>query len=178
MKHHLKEAGMAYLKLILSSLTAATLLILPALAHAAGDSINRGSVLRISLSEAVMKSAPRAFGSNVIRTLPKGTTVTYLGASGIYYQVSDGRVNGYITSKSVVKAARFQSFSRSGEVTQSDMAAATKGFSPEVERENRKNRKLRYDLMDKAEQVSTVTRPETSLKGFRKEGRLGEYANE
>jgi len=178
MKHHLKEAGMACLKLILSSLTVALLLLLPALAHAAGDDINRGSVLRISLSEAVMKSSPRAFGSKVIRTLPKGTTVTYLGASGIYYQVSDGRVTGYITSKSVVKAAKFQSFSRSGEVTQSDMAAATKGFSPEVERENRKNRKLRYDLMDKAEQVSTVTRPETSLKGFRREGRLGEYANE
>ncbi|ATX79483.1 SH3 domain-containing protein [Mariprofundus aestuarium] len=167
---------MVYLKLILSSSLAAFFLLLsPA---CAADNINKGSTLRIALSEAVMKSAPRAFGSSLIRTLPKGAAVTYLGTSGIYYKVNDGRNTGYISSKSVVKSTGFTSFSRSGEVTQSDMAAATKGFSPEVERENRKNRRLRYDLMDRAEQVSTVTRPETSLKGFRKEGRLGEYANE
>jgi len=134
---------MACLKLILnSSLIAALLLLLPAPAHAAGD-LNRGSVLRITISEATMKSSPRAFGSQVLRTLRKGAALTYLGSSGIYYQVSDGRQTGYITSKSVVPAAKFQSFSRSGEVTQSDMAAATKGFSPEVESENRKNIKLR-----------------------------------
>jgi hypothetical protein len=169
---------MAYLKLTLrASLIAAVTLFLLAPAHAA-NTIKKGSTLRITLSESAMKSTPQPFGSRVIRMLPKGAAVTYLGTSGIYYRITDGRRTGYITSKSVVKAGKFRSFSRTGHVSQSDMAAATKGFSPEVERENRKNRKLRYDLMDRAEQISTVAKPETALKHFRKQGKLGEYAYE
>ncbi|ATX82132.1 SH3 domain-containing protein [Mariprofundus ferrinatatus] len=160
------------------SLITALLLLLPASPALAADVPDKGSILRISLSKAVMKSAPRAFGSSVIRTLPKGASVTYLGSTGIFYHVSDGRQSGYISSKAVAEERTFTSFSRSGEVTQSDMAAATKGFSPEVERENRKNRQLRYDLMDRAEQVSTVSNPDTYLRKFREQGKLGEYADE
>lgn len=170
-----KEVGMVYIRLILRSSLAILLLLAYSPSGYTADAIKKGSTLRIAVAQAAMKSAPRAFGSKLVRTLPKGSAVTYLESAGIYYHVSDGRQTGYITSKSVVKASLFSSFSRSGEVTQSDMAAATKGFSPEVERENRKNRRLRYDLMDRAEQISTVHRPDASLRGFRREGRLGEY---
>ena len=169
---------MVYLKLILRvSLAAAIALLQLSPAYAAG-SLKKGSELRITLAEAAMKSSPKPFGSSVLRTLPKGTAVTYLGASGIYYQISDGQRTGYIVSKSVVAAAKFKSFSRTGRVSQSDMAAATKGFSPEVEQENRKNKQLRYDLMDRAEQLSSVHNPESKLQRFRQQGRLGEYINE
>lgn len=169
---------MVYLKLILRvNLVMLLALSLSAPAEAAG-SLKKGSPLRITLTDAAMKSTPKAFGSSVIRRLSKGTAVTYLGTSGIFYQVSDGTRTGYITAKSVVEASKFKSFSRTDQVTQSDMAAATKGFSPEVERENRKNRTLRYDLMDRAEQLSSVYNPESKLQRFRQQGRLGEYADE
>ena len=145
---------------------------------AAAETPKSGSSLRITLTEAAMKSSPKPFGSKTIKTLAKGSLVTYLGSSGIYYKVSDKRHTGYIAARSVVEAGKFQSFSRSSKVSQSDMAAATKGFSPEVERENRKNKRLRYDRMDQAEQASTVADPASQLASFRKEGRLGEYGHE
>jgi len=58
------------------------------------------------------------------------------------------------------------------------MAAATKGFSSEVEQENRKIKKLRYDLIDKAEKLSMVVNPSVEFRAFRKAGKLGEYAHE
>jgi len=160
------------------SLAAILALLLLAPPAAAAETLKNGSVLRITLAEAAMKSSPKAFGSRTVKTLAKGSFVTYLGSAGIYYKVSDDRHTGYIAARSVVEAGKFQSFSRNGEVSQSDMAAATKGFSPEVERENRKNKRLRYDLMDRAEQASTVADPASQLAGFRKEGRLGEYGDE
>lgn len=153
---------------------AVLLLCLPAYAA----SLKPGTSMKITVAEATLKSSPHPFGGTIIARLAKGTKVTYLGSSGIYYQVSDGRQQGYVATRSVIEAGKFQSFSRGGQVTQSDMAAATKGFSPEVERENRKNVKLRYDLMDRAERQSTVQNPGTALKSFRQSGRLGEYAHD
>ena len=161
-----------------ASLAALLALLLLAVPAAAAERLKSGTVLRITLAEAAMKNSPKAFGSRTIKTLAKGSVVTYLGSSGIYYKVSDDRQTGYIAARSVVEAGKFQSFSRSSEVSQSDMAAATKGFSPEVERENRKNKRLRYDRMDQAEKLSTVTDPASQLAGFRQEGRLGEYGHE
>jgi len=169
---------MAYLKQILKGSLAAMMMFLLLSPAYARDYIKKGSILRITLSKALLKSSPSPFGSTLIRTLPKGSSVTYLKTSGIYYEVSDGQQTGYITSKSVVKAKKFKSFSRSGDITQSDMAAATKGFSPEVEKENRKNKKLRYDLMDKAEKISSIADPDMEFRDFRKLGSLGEYAHE
>jgi len=169
---------MAYLKQILKgSMIVFVILIFLTPAYA-GKHLKKGSVLRITLSEAVLKSSPSPFGSKQIKKIPKGGSVTYIETSGIYYHVSDGQQTGYITSKSLVEAKKFKSFSRTERVTQSDMAAATKGFSAKVEQENRKNKKLRYDLMDKAEKNSMVVDPDTSLRAFRKQGKLGEYAHE
>ena len=167
-----------FMRIPRASLMVSLALLLLAAPATAAEKLKSGSVLRITLAEAAMKSSPKAFGSRVIKTLPKGSAVTYLGRSGIYYKVSDRQSTGYIAARSVVETGKFQSFSRSSEVSQSDMAAATKGFSPEVERENRKNKRLRYDRMDQAEQVSTVTNPSGQLAGFRKAGRLGEYSHE
>ncbi|MDQ6967444.1 MAG: hypothetical protein Q9M14_02005 [Mariprofundaceae bacterium] len=169
---------MAYSKQILKgSLAMAAIVFLLSPTYAASY-LKKGSLLRITLSEALLKSSPHPFGSTLIKKIPKGSSVTYLQTSGIYYRVSDGQDIGYVTSKSVVAAKKFKSFSRGGQVTQSDMAAATKGFSSEVEQESRKNKKLRYDLMDKAEKLSAVIDPDTEFREFRKLGKLGEYAHD
>jgi hypothetical protein len=85
---------------------------------------------------------------------------------------------GFIPLKSLIKAKKFSSASKTAKVTETDMAAATKGFSPEVEKQNRKNRALRYDLMDQAEVNSSVDDPLNSLESFRQQGRLGEFQME
>lgn len=94
---------------------------------------------------------------------------------GSWFKVDYEGTEGFIPKKSMIESKKFKSFSRTAKVSQSDMAAATKGFSPEIERKNRENKNLRYDLMDLAEEKSTVENPLENLKPFRKEGSLGEF---
>lgn len=134
-----------------------------------------GDPLRIKTSKTLLKKSHKPFGSKIIDTLKRGATVFYLTTKGSWFKVEYKDNQGYIPKNSLVEAKKFKSFSRTSMVTQSDMAAATKGFSPQVERKNRENRALRYDLMDKAEARSSVPKPLKSLKSFRKQGSLGEF---
>jgi len=160
------------LKFTVAFLIAVSLTFLPSVANAKP---RKGAKLKINVSKTKFKSSPRAFGAKIIATLERGEEVVFESEKGGFYKVKFDGKSGFIPSKSLIKSKKFKSFSRSAKVTSSDVSAATKGFSPEVEAKNRENKKLRYDLMDEAEKMSTVGDPEASLEGFRKKGKLGEY---
>jgi len=137
--------------------------------------LRKGDTLRINVSKTKLKSSPKPFGGTLLKTLDRGESVKFIGSKGSFHEVKYGDLKGFIPAKSLIRAKKFKSFSRTAKVTESDMAAATKGFSPEVEKKNRQNKALRYDLMDKAEKIATVDDPLESLAGFRKQGKLGEF---
>ncbi|MDQ6993824.1 MAG: hypothetical protein Q9M31_10135 [Mariprofundus sp.] len=166
---------MVYLKQILKVSLAIICFIAFIVPAQAASHPKKGNALQITIEQALLKSSPRAFGSKILKKLNRGSKVIYQGKTGIYYQVKAGKQSGYITTKAVLVQDTFSSFSRSDKVSQSDMAAATKGFSPEVEKQNRKNKQLRYDRMDQAEKSSTIASTSRSLSTFRKTGKLGEF---
>lgn len=134
-----------------------------------------GEKLRIKTSRTHFRDKPRAFGAKIIKILERGTEVTFISKKGTWLEVNYENEEGFISKNSLIKAKKFKTFSRTAKVTKSDMVAATKGFSPEVERKNRENKRLRYDLMDKAEAQSDVEDPLKSLSQFRQKGKLGEF---
>jgi len=97
---------MAYLKQILrGSLIVTMMLILFTPAYAANH-FKKGSLLRITIFQALLKDSPHSFGSTLIKKLLKGSSVTYIETSGIYYRVSYKQQTGYITAKSVVESKK------------------------------------------------------------------------
>ncbi len=167
-------SGSGFRKLLLIAVALCFLLTLSNPADAK-KGFKKGEVLRIQTSKTHLKNHPKPFGAKILETLERGVSVTVLSQKGSWVQVEFNGTKGFIPKKSLIKSKKFKSFSRTAKVTQSDMAAATKGFSPEIEKKNRENKKLRYDLMDQAEKKSTVANPLESLKPFRKEGHLGEF---
>ncbi len=151
------------------------LVVLFIASSAEASKLRKGDNLRINVSKTRLKSSPKPFGGKLLKTLDRGESVKFIGSKGSFHEVEYGGLKGFIPAKSLIRAKKFKSFSRTAKVTESDMAAATKGFSPEVEAKNRQNKELRYDLMDKAEKMSTVKYPLESLADFRKKGKLGEF---
>lgn len=144
----------------------------PALAK---KSFKKGDKLRITTSKTLLKNVAKPFGAKILKTLEKGDTVSYMDKESSWFKVEYEGTEGFIPQKSLIESKKFKSFSRTAKVTETDMAAATKGFSPEVEKKNRENKELKYDLMDKAEAKSTVKDPLKTLKSFREKGKLGEF---
>ncbi len=135
----------------------------------------QGEKLRINTSKTYFRSKPKPFGVKILKILERGTTISYVSRNGSWLKVNYDGEEGFIPQNSLIKAKKFKSFSKTAKVTQSDMAAASKGFSPEVENKNRENKKLRYDLMDDAEIQSAVENPLEALTSFRQKGKLGEF---
>lgn len=141
----------------------------------AAQKFKKGDLLRIATSKTLLKNLAKPFGAKILKTLQNGDTVSYIDKKNSFYEVDYEGFIGFVPIKSLVKAKKFSSFSKTAKVTETDMAAATKGFSPEVEKKNRENNALRYDLLDKAEADSAVEDPLNSLEPFRKQGQLGEF---
>jgi hypothetical protein len=150
---------------------------LATLPAAGAAEMEAGTELEVTTANAILRDAPRPFGAKALQTLPLGEKVKFKRqAVGAWLVVDHGGVVGFLPANSVAEAKSFSASSLVSRVSESDMAAATKGFNPEVEKRNRKeNAKLRYDLMDKAEAMSTVADPMQTTTAFREEGRLGEF---
>lgn len=139
------------------------------------ESFKAGAKLRVKTSTTYMKDKPKPFGGKVIKVLDRGAQVSFVEAVTSWFKVNYENTKGYIPLKSLIESKKFSSFSKAKNVSQSDMAAATKGFSPEVEKKNRKNKNLNYKLLDKAEKQTTVKNPFKETTAFRENGKLGEF---
>ncbi len=137
--------------------------------------LQKGDKLKITTSKTLLKNFPKPFGVKIVKTLQFGDIVIFIKEDGSWYNVEYESTKGFIPKQSLLKVKRFKSFSKTVNVTETDMVAATKGFGPEVEKKNRENRELRYDLMDKAEIDNTDKDPLNKLERFRKAGNLGEF---
>lgn len=91
---------------------------------------------------------------------------------------SDGK-KGYL-SRMALQPSRpriVYSTKRSQDASAEEVAAATKGFNKQVEAKYRKgNAKLDYDQLDRLIERSDENTDSKSHQTFRKEGKLGEYA--
>ncbi len=161
-------------KLLFLSILAAFLLTAtnPALAK---KSLQKGDKLKIATSKTLLKSFPKPFGVKIVKILQYGDIVSFIKEEGSWYNVEYGITKGFIPKQSLLKVKKFKSFSKTVEVTETDMAAATKGFGPEVEEKNRENSELRYDLVDKVEAENAHKDSLNDLERFRKAGNLGEF---
>lgn len=139
------------------------------------ESFKAGEKLRVKTSTTYMKDKPKPFGGKVIKVLDRGAQVSFVDVATSWLKVDYESIKGYIPLKSLIESKKFSSFSKAKNVSQSDMAAATKGFSPEVEKKNRKNKNLNYKLLDKAEKQTTLKNPFKTTKAFRQNGKLGEF---
>jgi hypothetical protein len=123
-----------------------------------------GAKRYVSVQNAVLKDSTGFFAKD-LANLPLGTEVTVVREDGKWVQVQAGSRNGWIASTSLSVRRVVASTST---VTASDVALAGKGFSPETEREYKKNG-LDYSVVDSMERSNI---PGDDLLRFINEGRL------
>lgn len=157
------------------ALAAALLLAWPL--HAEVKTVNR----YVSADQTRLLSKPTAF-AKLVKTLKKGMLVKAEPAHNGYYKVSvplgDATVSGYLalralqTSRPSLNASAHKSSDASAE----EVAAATKGFNKQIEAGLRADSKDDgFAKLDTALARTKVEDPMTSLEGFRKDGKLGEF---
>ncbi len=144
----------------------------PALAK---KGLKKGDKLKIATSKTLLKNFPKPFGVKIVKILQNGDIVSFIKEEGSWYNVEYVDLKGFIPKQSLIEVKKFKSFSKTVKVTETDMAAATKGFGPEVEEKNRENKELRYDLVDKVESENANKDSLNNLEHFRKAGNLGEF---
>jgi hypothetical protein len=132
----------------------------------------------VSVTDTRLLARPMAF-SPALATLDAGDAVTVLGQSGNYLQVEVRGRTGFLPARAVQadRPAIGYSRRRTTDASSEEIAAATKGFSSEVEAEYRRdNPRLDYGLLDRLEARSGYRDPIAELAAFRREGKLGEHA--
>ena len=140
----------------------------------------------VTLDGARLLSKPQAFSTSY-GTLKRGQTVYAEKAKGGYLKVLvialEGqklrKTEGYLQKQAIQKnRPRLTSkYTQSKDASAEEVAAATKGFNKQVEAQYKKdNAALDYDQVTKLEERTLIPDPQTSLKEFRKKGKLGEYS--
>jgi len=152
------------------------------LALAAGLAAKDGPTKQyINSDNTRLLSKPAAFASTKAK-LAKGQLVTSTEARTGYVKVSlvqEGLpLNGWVAKRALVKdkPKLTAKAKRSKDASAEEVAAATKGFNKQVEAGLREGDKAgAYAKLDTALERSEVKDPDSSLEGFRKKGKLGEF---
>jgi len=137
----------------------------------------------VSLDGTRLLSKPAAF-AKANGTLKKGTTVWADAAKSGYVKVKveggslDGKT-GYLSVRALQKSKPklLSSAKKSGDASAQEVAAATKGFSKQVEADLRKEGGSGdgYDKLDQLIARTAVEDPASATETFREEGQLGEF---
>lgn len=152
----------------------ALLLLLPTPISAGSSTETRW----VTVGETRLLSAPRAFATS-LATLDAGDAVVVVGKKGGYLQVKVGGKSGWLPERSLATERPKIGASRSGrsDASSEEIAAATKGFSSEVESEySGSHPNLDYKALDRLEERTAVADPLGSLEAFRREAKIGEFA--
>ena len=123
-----------------------------------------GTKRYVAVQNAALKDST-GFFAKTLANLPLGTEVNVILENGKWTQVRAGNQNGWVASASLNVRRIVPSNST---IMASDVALAGKGFSPETEKEYKKNG-LDYSMVDSMENTNI---PNDDLLRFITEGRL------
>lgn len=132
----------------------------------------------ISLSQTRLLSQASAFSKTLAR-LEARTAVEVLSQKGAYYQVKAGPAKGWIPVHALQASLPRIGYNtrRSSDTSAEEVAAATKGFNSDIEAQyGQNNPALDYKMLDRLEARTAVADPLNNLAGFRRQGRIGEFA--
>jgi uncharacterized protein YgiM (DUF1202 family) len=123
-----------------------------------------GGTRYVAVDNLAVKDATGFFGRD-LGTLSLGGTVTVVREDGKWVRVRAGNLEGWVASSGL---STRRVVAAGSSVTSSEVAMAGKGFSPEVEREYRRNG-LDYSAVDTMERIVI---PSAELLQFINDGRL------
>ncbi len=134
----------------------ATVLIMLALALlATADDIQVGGLATVKTRDQSLFPRPVHY-AQPITTVPFGTEVSVLAAQGAWYQVQiPGGSQGWLHSTSLTGAVLSRG-SAGGEQDPDMIMLAGRGFNADVEASYAQGKALRFDLVDRMEQIRTL----------------------
>lgn len=135
----------------------------------------------ITLDNTKLLAKPSAFAKTV-KVLKKGMLVKVSAPKNGYVKATlpmgDDSVSGYLPMRAIQdkRPVMTASAKKSSDASAEETAAATKGFSKQIEAEQRAGSKGEgYERLDKAVARTTMDDPTGQLEGFREKGKLGEF---
>lgn len=111
-----------------------------------------GKTMYVNVKSSPLKASTSLF-SDTTGTLAYGDSVSVLKEDGKWVQVKSSKFTGWMVSANLT-AKRIIASSSSASASTEELALAGKGFSPEVEKEYRKDGKLNYADIDAMEKIN------------------------
>ena len=132
----------------------------------------------VVLNTAAVQEKP-AYFSKKIADVKEGDRLQLTGTQGVFGAVvlPDGRT-GYVQQTAIMTREKNRDWSKvlGRPDSARDTYAAGKGFGPEVEAQYKKDTQLDFGPVDRMIAKPTYVDPAAQLEPFRREGKLGEFA--